>query len=162
MPLIVRQGTAANPAFLADTTMNHGAFAFTAQRYPSSTSTNQWYFPYNPPGTLERQHVYSSFKLASPNVSAKDLTKEGYGLGNAYPNPASSNSVVNVPFALGQAEFVTVEMFDLVGKSVAHISGEFAAGKNTIELSTEGLNQGIYLYTITAGDYKATKKFTIK
>jgi len=160
MPLIVRQGTAASPAFLTDTMMAHGVFAFTNQRY--GTPAARWYFPYNPPNTIERQHVYGIFKLASDNVSLDDLTLSGYRLGNAYPNPASSNSEVNIPFVLGQKEFVTVQMFDLVGKSVGSVSNTFQAGDNTAVLSTTNLSQGIYLYTITAGDFTATKKFTIK
>ena len=62
MPLIVRQGTVNNPAFLADTTMNHGVFAFTNQRYSSPAA--QWYFPYNTPNNLARQHVYSLFQIS--------------------------------------------------------------------------------------------------
>lgn len=160
MPLSVRQGTAASPAFLEDTTMNMGIFSFANQKY--RTENSGWYFPYNPPGTLERQHVYCVFKLSSPNVSLSDLTALGYGLGNAYPNPATSNSEINIPFALGQNEDVTIELFDLVGKSITSVSSTYAAGDHTEVLSTNNLNPGIYLYTITAGDFTATKKFTIK
>lgn len=160
MPLIVRQGTVNNPAFLSDTTMNHGVFAFTNQRYSSPAA--QWYFPYNPPGTLARQHVYSLFKLSSPNVSVNDLTLSGYGLGNAYPNPASTNAEVNIPFTLGNAGTVNIEMFDLVGKSITSVTSNLSAGSHVETLSTNNLKPGIYLYTITAGEYTASKKFTVK
>ena len=159
MPLSVRQGTAANPAFLTDTTMNHGVFSFATQRYDNTT---RWYFPYNPPGTLERQHIFSAFRLQSNNVSVSDLTREGYGLGNAYPNPVNSNAAVNIPFTLGQGEDVTIEVFDLVGKPVGSVSSKLAAGEHTEVFSTSGLNSGIYLYTISAGNFTATKKFTVK
>jgi hypothetical protein len=160
MPLIVRQGTVNNPAFLADSTMNHGVFAFTNQRY--GTPAAQWYFPYNPPNNLARQFVYSLFKLSSPNVSVGDLTSNGYGLGNAYPNPASVNAEVNIPFSIGEAGTVTIEMFDLVGKSITASTTKLNAGSHVETLSTNNLNAGIYLYTITSGDYTASKKFTIK
>ncbi|MFT5725104.1 MAG: hypothetical protein ACI9JN_002227 [Bacteroidia bacterium] len=160
MPLIVRQGTVNNPAFLADTTMNHGVFAFTRQRY--SAPAAEWTFPYNPPGTLARQHVYSLFKLASPNVSIGDIDLTGYGLGNAFPNPASSNAEVTIPFAIGQAGTVYIEMFDLVGKSITSTTSELTAGSHTETLSTNNLKPGIYLYTVTAGNYTASKKFTVR
>ncbi len=160
MPLIVRQGTVNNPAFLSDTTMNHGVFAFTNQRYSSPAA--QWYFPYNPPNNLARQHVYSLFKMSSANVSVDDLTKSGYGLGNAYPNPASSNAEVNIPFTLGQAGTVSIEMFDLVGKSISSATSKLTAGEHVETMSTGNLKPGIYLYTISAGNYTASKKFTIK
>jgi len=160
MPLIVRQGTVNNPAFLADTTMNHGVFAFTNQRYSSPAA--QWYFPYNTPNNLARQHVYSLFKLASPNVSVEDLTANGYGLGNAYPNPASSNAEVNIPFKLGQGGTVSIELFDLVGKSISSSTSKLTAGEHVETMSTGNLKPGIYLYTISAGNYTASKKFTIK
>ncbi|MBO6515468.1 MAG: T9SS type A sorting domain-containing protein [Bacteroidia bacterium] len=158
MPLLIRQGTAASPAFLQDTTMSHGVFAFVNQRY----NNGEWYFPYNPPGVVDRQHIYAAFKLASDNVGVEELTSNGYGLGNAYPNPAGSNSEVNIPFTLGEQEDVTIEVVDLVGKSVGSVSASLPAGEHTEVFSTANLNQGIYLYTITAGDFTATKKFTIK
>lgn len=159
-PLIIRQGTVQNPAFLADTSMSHGVFVWDFVRY--TTRSTEYFYPGNLVTTPARQHVYGLVKLASPNVSVEDLTRNGYGLGNAYPNPASANATVNIPFTLGNAETVTVEMFDLVGKKVAEASDVFAAGENTISLSTNNLNSGIYMYTIHAGEFVATKKFTVK
>ncbi|MFT7592075.1 MAG: hypothetical protein ACI9UJ_002004, partial [bacterium] len=160
MPLIIRQGNVNNPAFLADSTMNHGVFAFTNQRYSSPVA--QWYFPSNPPNNLARQHTYSLFKMSSPNVSVEDLNTAGYGLGNAYPNPASSGAEVNIPFTLGQPGTVSIEMYDLVGKNITSATSKLTAGEHVETLSTNNLMPGIYLYSITSGKYTASKKFTVK
>lgn len=160
MPLIFRQGTATNPATLTETAMAHGIFAFANQRYSTQAST--WYFPYNPPGTLDRQHLYALYRLNSPNVSVDEVNELGYGLGNAYPNPAISGSSVNIPFAIGNADQVQIEVFNIVGSKVASAASTYyPAGSHVATISTENLTPGVYTYTISSGAYSATKKFSI-
>ena len=160
-PLYIRQGTVQAPAFLEDTSQNHAMHLYSFIRYDNTGNWTTW-FPGNVVTTPARTHMWSVVKMRSNNVGVKELNFAGYGLGNAYPNPANSNDVVNIPFALGNSENVTIEMFDLVGKSIATVSGHFGAGDHVEAMSTNNLKPGIYLYTITAGDYSATKKFTIK
>lgn len=160
MPLVIRQGTVTSPAFLEDTTMSHGVFAYSFVKY--STRATEYFYPGNLVTDAARTHIYSLFKLASDNVGVEDINASGYGLGNAYPNPVGSNQDVNIPFTIASNESVTIEMFDLVGKSVGSYTNEFVAGEHTATMSTNNLNQGVYLYTITAGDFTATKKFTVK
>ncbi len=160
MPLVMRQGTVQNPAFLVDTTMNHGVFAYSFVKY--RTTDPDYFYPGNLTTTPARNHVYALFKLKSDNVSVGELSKDGYGLGNAYPNPASVNAEVNIPFTLGNSETVTIEMFDLVGKTISTVTNTYTAGEHTETLSTNNLKPGFYLYTITAGDFKTSKKFSVK
>lgn len=160
MPLIFRQGTNTAPATLSETAMAHGVFAFAPQRYSTSAST--WYFPYNPPGELGRQHVYALFRSSSPNVGIENVNALGYGLGNAYPNPANANSEVNIPFAIGNAGDVSIEIFNVVGNKVAAVApAYYTAGEHTAVFSTSNFTPGVYLYTIKAGAYSATKKFSV-
>lgn len=160
MPLIFRQGTATNPATLTESAMAHGIFAFAAQRYSTQAST--WYFPYNPPGTIARQHLYALYRLNSPNVSVDEVNELGYGLGNAYPNPALNGNNVNIPFALGNADNVQIDVFNIVGNKVASTaSAYYPAGSHVATISTDNLTPGVYTYTISTGAYSATKKFSI-
>ncbi|MEZ4843568.1 MAG: T9SS type A sorting domain-containing protein [Bacteroidia bacterium] len=160
MPLIVRQGTQTTPAFLTDDAFDYGLFAFDNQKY----GTSQWYYPYNIPGVVARQHLYSLFHISTGDAtaSASELNANGYGLGVAYPNPANSGDVINVPFALGKGETVTIELVDVVGKTVSSKTVKLTEGNHVETLKTEGLNSGIYFYSINAGDFSATKKITIK
>lgn len=160
MPLVVSQGTPAAPATLQETAMDHGVFAFDAQRYSTSAST--WYLPSNLPGELARLHLYSLFKSSSPNVGIENVNALGYGLGNAYPNPANANSEVNIPFAIGNAGDVSIEIFNVVGNKVAAVApAYYTAGEHTAVFSTSNFTPGVYLYTIKAGAYSATKKFSV-
>ncbi len=160
MPLVVRQGTVQNPAFLTDTSMSHGVFAYSFIKY--SERATEYFYPGNLTTTPARTHVYSMYKLKSLNVGVDEINANGYGLGNAYPNPVSTNAEVNIPFTLGHGSTVNIEMFDLVGKSITNVTSNRSAGNHVETLSTNNLKPGIYLYTITAGEYTASKKFTVK
>jgi hypothetical protein len=102
------------------------------------------------------------FKLTYYNLSAKDINNQGYGLGNVYPNPVKSGSDIKIEFALGKGENVNIQLFNVLGSKVADVaSGKFAAGENNVTFNTSNLAPGVYVYTISAGAFKASKKFTV-
>lgn len=96
------------------------------------------------------------------NLSAKDINNQGYGLGNVYPNPVKVGSDVQIDFALGRGENVNIQLFNVLGSKLADVaSGKFASGENTVSFNTANLAPGVYVYTISAGAFKASKKFTV-
>lgn len=85
---------------------------------------------------------------------------KGYGVGKIYPNPASG--IANLQFELGKSENVTIDIYNVVGQKVSNVANDaFAAGKHNISFSVENLNAGVYFYTINAGGYSKTMKFTV-
>ena len=71
------------------------------------------------------------------------------------PNPFNARTDIIV--ALPKAGAVTVEMFDITGRNVSRISGEFAAG--IVHISWDGkttagreLSSGLYLARVRFGD----------
>lgn len=158
LPLIFRGDGAASGL---DNSFNVGLFVFTSQKYSTTTlRPTEWFYPANAPGTL-KQYVPSQFYINCPNVSVENLNK-GYGLGLAYPNPATQGESVKIDFALGKAENVSIELYDLLGKRVKTITGGFfAQGNHSIEFNVNDLPQGVYVYQIKAGEFSASRKLTV-
>jgi hypothetical protein len=158
LPLIFRGDGAASGL---DNSFNVGLFAFISQKYSTTTARpTEWFYPANAPGTL-KQYVPSQFYINCGNVGIENLNK-GYGLGVAYPNPVTQGQNVQVDFALGKSEMVSVELYDLLGKKVKNITnGFYAQGSHTVEFSVNELPQGVYVYQIKAGDFSSSRKLTV-
>ncbi len=68
-------------------------------------------------------------------------------ISNAYPNPASG--VVNFSVNLSQSAVITVELSEVTGKTAQiHTFKRKSPGAHNLEFSLNGLNQGLYIYTI--------------
>ena len=83
-----------------------------------------------------------------------------YNLGQNYPNPF--NPSTQIKFSLAKAGFVTLKVYNILGKEVASLlSGQKAAGNYTLNFSAQNLSSGVYFYTLKTNDYVQTKKMTI-
>ncbi len=69
-------------------------------------------------------------------------------LGQNYPNPF--NPLTTIEFDLESRSFVTLKVFDLLGREVAALlNGEaMDGGAQRIQFSADGLRSGVYLYRI--------------
>lgn len=143
-----------------DVSFNFAIEADRTQRYQLNAS-KEWFQPFNYPGAKTR-HMDAAFKLTYYNLSAKDINNQGYGLGNVYPNPVKSGSDIKIEFALGKGENVNIQLFNILGTKVADVaSGKYSSGENNVTFNTSNLAPGVYVYTISAGAFKASKKFTV-
>jgi len=90
------------------------------------------------------------------NEVSSDVT-----VGTPYPNPARTE--VNIPFSVKGKADVTVRLTNLIGQNVAtqHV-GSFANGQSgKAVISTVGITPGVYVYTVEAGDQRATGRVVI-
>jgi hypothetical protein len=77
-----------------------------------------------------------------------------------YPNPF--NAVTTFTFNLPSKCFVTLKIFDTIGREVETvISGELEPGRHTSLWNAKGLSSGIYYYRIQAGNFTEIKKLVI-
>jgi hypothetical protein len=68
-----------------------------------------------------------------------------------HPNPF--NSSTNFRFIVSSSQFVTLKIFDLLGRGVATlINGELNPGEHSVQWNAANFPSGIYFYRMTVGD----------
>ncbi|MEN8192783.1 MAG: T9SS type A sorting domain-containing protein [Bacteroidota bacterium] len=83
-----------------------------------------------------------------------------FDLGQNYPNPFNPNT--QIKFALPQNAWVTIEVFDILGRKLKVLVDEnMQAGYHKITFIAENLTSGVYLYRMQAGDFILTKKMQL-
>jgi hypothetical protein len=83
-----------------------------------------------------------------------------YRLSQNYPNPF--NPATTISFSLPSKSFVSLKVFDMIGKEVATIvSEEMSAGSYSRRWNAASLPSGIYFYRLQAGSFTETKKLVL-
>lgn len=84
----------------------------------------------------------------------------GFFLRQNYPNPF--NPVANLEFGILNLGFVSLKVFDVLGKEVKTLVNEIKpAGYYTAQFDGSDLPGGIYFYKLEAGEYSETKRMIL-
>jgi hypothetical protein len=76
------------------------------------------------------------------------------------PNPFSDDTII--PFKLSEAGEVSMNVYDLAGRLIYHLEGEFESGYNEIVIGKEDLSvTGVMYYELRAGGWKDTRKMIL-
>ncbi|MBL8000902.1 MAG: T9SS type A sorting domain-containing protein [Flavobacteriales bacterium] len=99
--------------------------------------------------------------LFDPSVGIDEADfQNGVGLGQSFPNPAKD--MVTIPYELRTGARVRMELRDVSGKLVRVLEeGNRAAGVQRLDVNVRDLNDGVYFYTLTAGDVRIAKRMTV-
>jgi photosystem II stability/assembly factor-like uncharacterized protein len=83
-----------------------------------------------------------------------------YLLYQNYPNPF--NPVTTITYQIPQTEFVSLKVYDILGREVATlVNEEKPAGSFEVQFTGNGLTSGIYFYQINAGEHSETNKMIL-
>ncbi len=83
-----------------------------------------------------------------------------YTLQQNYPNPFNPSTTINYHMPVNGP--VSVKVFDVVGREVAElVNGIRTQGIHTVQFDASHLSGGVYFYTMTAGNFTATKKLML-
>jgi hypothetical protein len=78
----------------------------------------------------------------------------------AYPNPF--NPSTKIDFALPSAAIVSLKVFNLLGQQVATlVAGTMTAGRHSVTFNANNLSSGVYMYTLTAGNFVSSRKMLL-
>ncbi len=87
-------------------------------------------------------------------------TPKVFALGQNYPNPF--NPSTNIKFQLPKQAFVSIKVYDLLGRLVTTLVNENKdAGFYDVNFDASKLASGLYIYKIEAGEYTDTKKMML-
>ncbi len=85
---------------------------------------------------------------------------EKFSLYQNYPNPF--NPSTSIQYAISSTQFVTLKVYDLLGRDVTTLVNEVKpAGVYNVEFTMNQLANGVYFYRLQAGDYVQTKKMIL-
>jgi type IX secretion system substrate protein len=93
-------------------------------------------------------------------VEELDQLPTGYELSQNYPNPFNPNT--QIKFQLNGQEDVSLKVYNLLGQEVATLLNEsMSAGVYEVSFDASQLSSGVYIYTISAGEFYSSKKMTL-
>ena len=98
--------------------------------------------------------------ITSINESISGDLPSGFALMQNYPNPFNSTTTIN--YSLPKTSFVTIKIYNVLGKGVATLLKEKKSpGNYKVELNTNNLPSGIYYYKMQTNSFKNTKKLIL-
>ena len=89
-----------------------------------------------------------------------NVVPSSYALSQNFPNPF--NPSTEIQFTIAKAGFTTLRVFDILGRNVATLVNE-NVNPGTFRVKFDGTNlaSGTYIYTLTSGSARITKKFML-
>ncbi len=83
-----------------------------------------------------------------------------FTLAQNYPNPFNPSTTIS--FTLPSRSFVSLKVFDILGREVAAIvSGEMSAGNYSKQWNAANMPSGAYFYRLQTGTFTETKKLVL-
>lgn len=77
-----------------------------------------------------------------------------------FPNPFNPSTTIR--YAIPQTGFVTIRVYDILGREVAaFVNEEKPVGSYEIEFNASTLSSGVYFYTLQAGEFVETRKMML-
>jgi len=91
--------------------------------------------------------VTTSVPAVVGGAELEAITDAELGLSQNFPNPFRGETTIS--FNLPTAGAARLNVYDLSGRVLKDISGEFEAGENTVKLQGRNLPIGTLVYTLT-------------
>jgi len=107
---------------------------------------------------------HSVFRRAYSELVSVELNNEiplTYSLEQNYPNPFNPSTVID--YQLSANGFVTLKVYDLLGREIETLVNEYqSAGKHSALFTiNSSLSSGVYIYRLQCNGYKESKKMVL-
>ena len=91
---------------------------------------------------------------------SSNIPPSAFRLEQNYPNPF--NPTTTVSFVIGHSSFVTLVVYDVLGREVATLmNSEQTAGHKSLTWDAWNIPSGVYFYRMTAGSFNETKRLLL-
>jgi len=110
--------------------------------------------------TVYQSETISYNELNISSTENEISTPSVFRLEQNYPNPFNPSTTIK--FSIPSSEFVTLKVFDLLGREVATLVDEYKpAGSYEVQFEGSSLSSGIYFYRLKAREFNSTKKLVL-
>ena len=100
------------------------------------------------------------FGIATGVVKDDNLIPGEFSISQNYPNPFNPSTTIK--FSVPQQSNVVLKVYDILGSEVANLVNEtLDAGNYTINFDASQYASGMYIYTLTSGSFKTSKKMML-
>jgi len=160
-------------------TLNRGTLSYTDPIYAYTDGYTMFLLQYDvrPYYSVEQSYadsnysaIFGGFPRGLPKaiddgkdkqiVSNGNITPKDFDLFQNYPNPF--NPTTQISYSLKENGFVTIKVYDILGKVVATLVNEIKpAGVYTVDFDASTLSSGIYFYTIKTNKFFDKKKMIL-
>jgi hypothetical protein len=152
-----------NPVLPAAATVNDNVAMQFDFRSVYSTVLKNWF---SVPQTELDAVMLKSFPTlpliqAATGVSNTSDTPTSFSLSQNYPNPF--NPATHFQFSIPSVQFVSIKVYDVVGREVATLVNEtMAPGSYTAQWNGESFPSGVYYYRLVTGSFNEVKKMILE
>ena len=108
----------------------------------------------------------SSWQYVAPvvaqisGVEGEGTLVNSFNLEQNYPNPF--NPSTSIKYSVAERSNVSIKVYDMLGKEVATLLNSVKdAGSYNVNFDASNLSSGMYVYTITAGNFTSSKKMML-
>jgi hypothetical protein len=110
-----------------------------------------------PPGKANTKFIMSP--ITSVTTTGTIIPVE-YSLSQNYPNPF--NPVTKINFAIPKQGFVSIKVFDILGREVSKLVSEVKApGNYSVDFDASALSSGIYFYRLESNGFTDIKRMVL-
>lgn len=109
--------------------------------------------------TLDAKSITTFVSGAHSKVNAEKALSgsASFKLRQNYPNPFNASTRIN--FAIPEKSFVSLKIYNILGEEMAElVDEEYDAGIHSVVFDASHLANGIYFFTLSAGNFSSTRK----
>ncbi len=159
--LQVAQGISILPSItIVDTVLTDSLFTF--KKLKENIIYTWSVMAINSYGSSALAEVFKFKTTTSSDVAQEESIPTTYVLNQNYPNPFNPSTVIS--YQLPVAGYVSLKVFDILGREVATLVNEFQnAGthNSTFSILNSKLTSGIYIYVLHSGSHILSKKMMV-
>jgi len=105
-------------------------------------------------------YYYSMVVAQSSDVNENPVVANNFNLEQNYPNPFNPSTTIK--YSVAERSNVNIKVYDMLGKEVASLVNTVKeAGSYEVNFNASNLASGMYVYTITAGNFTSSKKMML-
>ncbi|MCI0474222.1 MAG: T9SS type A sorting domain-containing protein, partial [Ignavibacteria bacterium] len=151
-----------NSSYTSNTTVNGTAATGRVAHNHSDLSSGDGCTGITSPGSTYTTLPNICFKLTPVLGAGNNLSEvpKVYSLAQNYPNPF--NPVTKINFAIPKQGFVTLKVYDVLGREVSTLVNEVKqVGTYSVDFDASYLSSGVYFYRIESGEFSDIKRMIL-